>query len=112
MCLTLPPLSFDDNKGIKISQLDMLIFVQVCRTIVKNLHSSIGSERTIRIKGIYKGSLCCKYWRQQESEDRVGWISSWLLKSLKNLRGWRHQRVWRSSEAKVQQYEDYKTEVS
>jgi len=28
-------LSFDDNKGIKICQLDMLIFVQVCRTIDK-----------------------------------------------------------------------------
>jgi len=36
MCLTLPPLSFDDNKVLKF-QLDMLIFVQVCRTIVKKL---------------------------------------------------------------------------
>ena len=35
MCLILPPLSFDDNKVLKY-QLDMLIFVQVCRTIVKN----------------------------------------------------------------------------
>jgi len=32
MCLTLPPLSFDDNKVLKC-HLDMLIFVLVCRTI-------------------------------------------------------------------------------
>jgi len=36
MCLTLAPISFDDNKVLK-SQLDMLIFVQVWRTIDKNL---------------------------------------------------------------------------
>jgi len=45
MCLTLPPLSFDDNKVLKC-QLDMLIFIQVYRTIVKNYKSIIGSIRT------------------------------------------------------------------
>jgi len=34
MCLTLSPLSFDDKKVLK-SQLDMLIFVQVCKTTYK-----------------------------------------------------------------------------
>jgi len=40
-------LSFDDNKVLK-DQLDMLIFVQVCKTIYKNYtksYSSIGFER-------------------------------------------------------------------
>ena len=37
MRLTLPPLSFDDNNVLKC-QLDMLILVQVCRTIDKNLY--------------------------------------------------------------------------
>jgi len=39
MCLTLPLESFDDNKVLKNCQLDMLIIVQVCRTIYKNLVS-------------------------------------------------------------------------
>jgi len=47
MYLTLPPLSFDDNKLLK-SQLDMLIYVQVCRTIDKKLYQDIGSGRTKR----------------------------------------------------------------
>jgi len=59
MCLTLPPLSFDYNKVIK-SQLDMLIFVQVCRTIDKNLYQDYGSRRTKRAMKFTKGSLCCK----------------------------------------------------
>ena len=46
-------LSFDDNKVLKC-QLDMLIFVQVCRTIVKNYKSNIGSKRTNESNGIYK----------------------------------------------------------
>jgi len=49
-------LSFDDNKVLK-SQLDILIFVQVCRTIYKNLYvlnSSIGSEGTKESNGISK----------------------------------------------------------
>jgi len=25
----------------------------------------------MKSKGIYKGNLCCKNWRQQEFEDRV-----------------------------------------
>jgi len=64
MCLILQPLSFDDNKVLKC-QLDMLIFVQVCRNIVKNYKSSIDSERTNESNGIYKRILCCKV------EDRV-----------------------------------------
>jgi len=58
-------LSFDDNKVLKC-QFVLLIFVHVCRTIVKNYKSSIGSERTKERKGIYKGSLCCS----TESEDK------------------------------------------
>jgi len=42
----------------------MLIFVQVCRTIYKNLvslQSSIGSGRTNEEKwNLQKGRLCCK----------------------------------------------------
>jgi len=39
----------------------MLIFVQVCRTIVKNLHSNISFERTNESGNIFlKVSLCCK----------------------------------------------------
>jgi len=64
MCLTLTPLSFDENKVLKF-QLELLIFLQVCKTLVKNCKSSIGSERTKKSKGIYKRSLCCK----TESED-------------------------------------------
>jgi len=56
MCLTLPPLCFDDNKVLK-SQLDMLIFVQVCRTIDKNLYQDFGSKRTKKSNGIYKRKL-------------------------------------------------------
>jgi len=37
MCLILSLESFDDNKALKNCQLDMLIFVQVCRIIDKNL---------------------------------------------------------------------------
>ena len=47
----------------------LLIFVQVCRTIDKNLSvfiSSIGSGRTNESSGIYKRSLCCK---KRASED-------------------------------------------
>ena len=57
-------LCFDDNRVLKC-QLKLVIFVQVCRTIVKNYKSRIRSERTKESKGIYKGSLCCK----TESED-------------------------------------------
>jgi len=57
-------LSFDDNKGIKKCQLNMLIFVQVCKTIDKNLRvskSSIGYRRTNEEQwNLQKGSLCCK----------------------------------------------------
>jgi len=35
MCLTLPFESFDDNKVLKNCQLDMLIFVQVYKTVDK-----------------------------------------------------------------------------
>jgi len=53
-------LSFDDNKVLKMST-GMLIFVQVCRTIDKNLSvfkSSIGSGRTNESNGIYKKEAC------------------------------------------------------
>jgi hypothetical protein len=68
MCLTLPPLSFDDNKVLKC-QLDMLIFVQLCRTIVKNYKSSVGSERTNESNGIYKKEACVARFKA-ESEDK------------------------------------------
>jgi len=54
MCLTLLLESFDDNKVLKNCQLDMLIFVQVYKTIDKNLRSSLGSGRTKESKGINK----------------------------------------------------------
>jgi len=38
----------------------MLIFVQVCRTINKNLNQILGSGRTNESNEIYKRSLCCK----------------------------------------------------
>jgi len=74
----------------------MLIFVQVCKTIDKNLSvfiSSIGFGRTNESNGIYKRSLCCKkaskeksVWRSSEAED-------WKLKFVKvvilNAYGWR-----------------------
>ena len=52
-------LSFHDNKVLKC-QLDMLIFVQVCRIVDTNLYSSIGSERTNESNEFFKGILCCK----------------------------------------------------
>jgi len=54
MCLTLPLESFDDNKVLKNCQLDMLIFVQVDRTIHKILRSLIGSKITKESKDIKK----------------------------------------------------------
>jgi len=56
MCLTLPLLSFDDNELLKC-QLDMPIFVQVWRTINKNLYSSIDSERTNERSDIFQRKL-------------------------------------------------------
>jgi len=50
----LPFESFDDNKVLKNCQLDMLIFVQVYRTIDKNLRSILGSGRTKESKEINK----------------------------------------------------------
>jgi len=46
--------SFDDKKVLKNYQLDMLIFVQVYRTIDKVLRSLIGSGRTQESKVINK----------------------------------------------------------
>ena len=102
MCLTLPPLSFDDNKVLKC-QLDMLTFVQVCRTIVNNYMSIIGYGRTNKSNGIYKRSLCCKVenriWRQEhlktiksflpevdiisgsEESQKVEFIRAWRLEA-------------------------------
>jgi len=46
--------SFDDNKVLKNCQLDMLVFVQVYRTIAKNLRSILGSGKTKESKEINK----------------------------------------------------------
>ena len=46
--------SFDDKKVLKNCQLDMLIFVQVYKTIDKFLRSLIGSGRTKESKEINK----------------------------------------------------------
>jgi len=46
--------SFDDNKVLKNCQFDLLIFVQVYRTIDKILRSLIGSGRTKESKVINK----------------------------------------------------------
>jgi len=54
MCLTLSLESFDDNKVLKNCQLDMLIFVQVYKTIDKNLRSLLGSGRKKESKRINK----------------------------------------------------------
>jgi len=48
----------------------MLIFVQVCRTIYKNLHSNIGSGRTNESSDNVQRKLVLQDWRQQESEDK------------------------------------------
>jgi len=68
-------LNFDDNKVLKC-QLKLLIFVQVCKTTVKNYITSIGSERTKEGKGIYKRSLCCK--TESEDKERLKTIRSCL----------------------------------
>jgi len=94
MCLTLSSLSFDDNKGIKISQLDMFIFLQVCRTIVKNskvkywFWKNKWDQRNLQRKLML-----------QESEDHQKLTARRVWRPL---RSWCHQRVWRSSEAEVQ----------
>jgi len=64
MCLTLPPLDFDDINVLK-NQLDMIIFVHVCRTIDKNLYQDFVSERTNKAVKFTKGSLSFK----TESKD-------------------------------------------
>jgi len=89
MCLILPPWSFEDNKVLK-SQLDMLIFVQVCRTIDKNLHSNIGSERTNENSDIFRRKLVLQDWRQRESEDPSEADCQKLTssESLKIIRSW------------------------
>jgi len=68
-------LSFDDNKVLKKCQLDMLIFVQVCRTIDKNLSvfkSSIGSRRKNESNGIFKKEtyVARKHLRKRASEEK------------------------------------------
>jgi hypothetical protein len=55
MCLALSPLSFAENKVLKMS------IVQVCKTIYKKLNvfiSSIGSGRTNESNEIYKKEAC------------------------------------------------------
>jgi len=81
----------------------MLIFVQVCRTIDKNLvclNSSIGSKEQMTAMDQQKGSL--KRLKKRGSEDKRFW-RSWRHQkhSTRKLftRSWRHQRFWRSSEA-------------
>ena len=71
-------LGFDDNKILKC-QLDMLIFVQVCRTIVKNYNSSIGSERTNESNEIYeKEAYVARFKTESEDKYRLRTIRSCL----------------------------------
>jgi len=61
MCLTFSPLSFDDNKVLKMSIGYANICSSVCRTIDKKLNVfklSIGSKRTNESNRIYKKEAC------------------------------------------------------
>jgi len=69
-------LSFDDNKVLKKCQLDILISVQVCRNIDKNLSVfklSIGYGRTNESNEIYKKEACVarNHMKKRASEDAV-----------------------------------------
>jgi len=71
-CVYHYPLSFDDNKVLKKCQLDMLIFVQMCRTIDKNFivfNSSRGSEEKMKSIGIYKKEAR-RHLNKSGSEDK------------------------------------------
>jgi len=61
----------------------MLIFVKVCRTIVKNYKSSIGFERTNESNGIYKKEACVARFKI-ESEGHQKLTSSESLKSIRS----------------------------
>jgi len=79
----------------------MLIFVQVYRTIDKNLVSlwSIGSDRTNESNGINKKEAWSiwrkRFWRQAVMKKLT---SSEAPLQKQFTRSWRHQRFWRSSE--------------
>jgi len=88
----------------------MLIFVQMCRTIDKNLNvfkSSIGSGRTKEGNGIYKEETCVarKHLKKWGSEDHQKLTSSEALSSevvyqkLTSSEVLKIIRSWRSSEA-------------
>jgi len=71
MCLKLSPLSFDDNKVLKMSigYANICSSVQDHRQKVKCLYSSIGFGRTNESNEILQNkSLCCKI---ESEEDRV-----------------------------------------
>jgi len=80
----------------------MLIFVQVCKTIDKNLVSlwSTGSDRTNESNGINKKegwSIWRKgFWRQAVQKKLM---SSEAPLQKQFSRSWCHQKFWRSSEA-------------
>jgi len=85
----------------------MLIFVQMCKTIDKNLSvfkSSIDSGRTNESIGFYKREACVarKHLKKWGSEDH----------QKLSTRSWRHQRFWRSFEdhQKLQIIISWKTE--
>jgi len=60
----------------------MLIFVQVCRTIVKNYKSRIGSKRTNESNGIYKNEACVARFKiESEDKERLKTIRSCLPKA-------------------------------
>jgi len=81
----------------------MLIFVQVCRTIDKNLVSlwSIGYDRTNESNGINKKEAWSiwrkRFWRHAVLKKLT---SSEAPLQKQFTRSWRHQRFWRSSEAR------------
>ena len=80
----------------------MLVFVQVCRTIDKNLVYlwSIDSDRTNESNGINKKEAWSiwrkRFWRQAALKKLT---SSEAPLQKQFSRSWRHQRFWRSSEA-------------
>jgi len=80
----------------------MVIFVQVCRTIDKNLVSlwSIGSDRTNESNGINKKEAWSiwrkRFWRQAVLKKLTS--SEAPLQNQFTI-SWHHQRFWRSSKA-------------
>jgi len=81
----------------------MLIFVQVCRTINKNLSvfkSSINYEEQMRATKFTKRKLCCKKASEEESVWRKYHLKKRASEDHQKLftKSWRHQKL-KSSEA-------------